>query len=258
MDIYPSTVSLGVNMGDNGSVVSNVGPGTLSYAADDSAIVGDGTISSGSSSTLYGKQFLFTASSTRCIVNVTPIPVSPVVADLKRQAYMPAGAIDETVPHNLFLQDMAGILTAGTLQLSGYVVIPAGRIVTSITMLSGTTAANGPTAQWFSLVRQSDRSVLAKTVDDTSTAWAANTFKTLALSTPFQAQTNEVCYLGVVVTASVAVPTLAGASVNTASFNSKTPAFTGTSTTGLTNPASLGATAGAITATSQSAYGYIL
>jgi hypothetical protein len=69
--------------------------------------------------------------------------------------------------------------------LAGGVLLPASaqrpRKLTRIGFKSGTTAAGTPTAQWFAIVRRSDRRILARTVDDGATAWPADTVKELLL-----------------------------------------------------------------------------
>jgi hypothetical protein len=131
------------------------------------------------------------------------------------------------------------------LRLAGGTVLPGGRAVTSVSVRSGTTALSAGTNQWFCLIDQS-LNVLAKTVDDTSVAWAANAAKTLNLSSVYTPANTIAAYVGVVVVATTPPSLLrtgGGANGNTLD---QTPKMGGTSTAGLTNPASLGATAGAI------------
>ncbi len=59
--------------------------------------------------------------------------------------------------------------------------VSAGRTLTSISFLSGTTGATNPTAQWFGLWDAS-RGKLSVTLDDAATAWAATDYKTLKLA----------------------------------------------------------------------------
>ena len=108
---------------------------------------------------------------------------------------------------------VAGNLSALTTQvmLSTAIYLYAGDVVTNLTFLSGGTAANTPTNWWFALYdTASTPALIAQTADQTSTAWAANTPKTLALSAPYTVTTSGLHYASVMVKAT-AVPTLAGA-----------------------------------------------
>lgn len=166
--------------------------------------------------------------------------------------WFPTGALDETMSR-LANISAASALTSGLLRLSGGIVIPAGEQITSITFITSG-AATTPSNQWFCLVKASNLSVLAKTVDDTTTAWGASTAKTLALSPAYTASADEAVYLGVVVVAA-GMPTILSQTVSSIA-GGVAPNIGGNSTTGLTTPASLGATAGAITATGAILYGY--
>lgn len=167
----------------------------------------------------------------------------------KQKLWLPAGAIDETIPRAL-LQNTQ-LLASGSLALFGGAVIPAGQKVTNVAFAFAT-AATSPTNAWFCLVRPSDRAVLAKTSDNGAGAIGANTVLSLPLATPYTPTTDEPVYLGAVVVAT-GMPALA-------SFNpARQPVslIAGTSTTGLTDPSSLGATAAALVALNAIAYGYL-
>lgn len=179
-----------------------------------------------------------------------------VQAERKRVLWLPTGAIDDTGNH-----DNAGSTsntTSGTLKLTGGVVIPAGQTVTTITFAANTGPVT-PTNQWFCLVRASDLAVLAKTQDDTTTAWTSGTPKTLSLaagaggSGVWTAGAETAVYLGCVTVAGTSV--VLTASALTAAAN-VAPLQTGNSTTGLTNPASLGATAAALNHVNGKPYAY--
>ncbi len=144
------------------------------------------------------------------------------------------------------------VLATGTLLLQA-IYLPAGTVVSSITCVSGATALGTGTNQWFALY-DSSLNKLAVTSDDTSTAWAADTAKTLSFSTAFVTTYSGLHYIGVMVKATT-VPTLAGTATR-ASITGLAPKLCGTSSTGLTNPASAPATAAAITAVAASIYAY--
>lgn len=90
------------------------------------------------------------------------------------------------------------------------ITLQAGDIVTNLTFRSATTAAGTPTNYWFALYSNaSTPALIAQTADQTSTAWAANTTKTLALSTAYQVTVTGVYYAAIMVKATTP-PTLAG------------------------------------------------
>lgn len=78
-----------------------------------------------------------------------------------------------------------------TTQVMASYAIPvySGDTITSLTFLSGATAAGTPTNWWFALYNDAATpALLAQTADQLTAAWAADTAKTLALTTP---QTNS-------------------------------------------------------------------
>jgi hypothetical protein len=175
------------------------------------------------------------------------------IAEQHRLAVLPSGAIDETImrtQNNI----STGAITSQRLQLGGVVLLPARQAVTSISFQAGGTPLSAGVNQWFCLVRVSDRAVLAKTVDDTSTAWSANAVKTLALSATYTPTQATLAYVGIMVNATT--PTLYGFSGSTANLG-LAPIISGFADTGLTTPASLGATAAAITASSLLIWAYV-
>lgn len=142
--------------------------------------------------------------------------------------------------------------TSGTLYMQGIVLVK-GMVVTNITWFSLTQALVTGTNQWFALF-DSSRNKLEVTADDTSTAWAANSAKTLALASPYTVTSTGWYYLGLCVVASTP-PSRAGASsLDNASFRIAAPIVGGTSNTGLTNPASCPTTANAISSLSSTSY----
>jgi hypothetical protein len=175
---------------------------------------------------------------------------------LQQRAWMPSTAVAEAGLGRFITMQSQALLTSGTLRLGAPLILPAGQTVSSISICSSTTAAGTPTNQWFCLVRQSDLAVLAKTVNDTTAAWATNALKTLSLAAAYTPNSDEAVYLGVVVTATT-VPTLIGWSVNAALIAALSPALSGNSTASLTTPDSLGATAAAVTSSSLTHWGYV-
>jgi len=86
----------------------------------------------------------------------------------------------------------------------------AGDVITNISVRSGATAAGTPTNYWLALYSDAATpALLAQTADQTTTAWAANTTKTLALSSPYTVLRTGVYWVGIMVTATTP-PTLLG------------------------------------------------
>lgn len=146
------------------------------------------------------------------------------------------------------------VLVSGRIQLAGGIVVAAGQTVTSISFLTGTTAATSPTHQWFCLTDQNGN-ILGKTTDDTNHAWGANSVKTLALSTPWTPTTDTAVNIGIVITAST-VPSLVGATSAT-STNNLTPIIAGSGDTGLTGPSSLGSSVSVFNASTVNPFCYL-
>lgn len=97
-----------------------------------------------------------------------------------------------------------GVMTSVPIFLRG------GDVITNISVRSGATAANTPTNYWLALYSAAATpALLAQTADQTSTAWAANTTKTLALATPQTITADGIYWVGIMVTATTP-PTLLG------------------------------------------------
>lgn len=126
----------------------------------------------------------------------------------------PSGVFRENVDRRI----VAGNLSALTTQvmLSAAIHLEAGDLVTNLTFLSGGTAAGTPTNWWFALYSTaSTPALLAQTADQTSTAWAADTAKTVALATAYLVPTSGIYYAAVMVKATT-VPTIAGVTLENA------------------------------------------
>ncbi|WCB94499.1 hypothetical protein DSM104299_03236 [Baekduia alba] len=182
----------------------------------------------------------------------------PSLPELKRRLWLPGAAVDDTIPRSDATSATAQALTSGTLHLAGGVVLPAGAQVTRVGFVSGSTAGATLTNQWFAIVRQADLAVLAVTVDDGATAWAANTLKELLLSAPLQLLDDTPVYLGCLVAATTP-PNLGGAPLANAVIAGLggTAKLSGTSSTGLTAPVAVGSAAGAVTATGGVPYAFV-
>lgn len=179
------------------------------------------------------------------------MPVYEPAAVDPREYTLPDGLFRESIPDGRFSRlDIASgstLLTSGTLRVVAIGLI-AGEVVTTIGTVSAD-AASSPTNQWACLLDR-DLNVLAKSTDRTTEAWGATTYKGFDGGTfPFTVTTSGLYYLGLVVVATTP-PTLRIAT-NTTGLTAIAPITVGNSTTGLTNPASLGATAAALTAISS-------
>jgi len=164
--------------------------------------------------------------------------------------YVISGMLYENINRNQCQEINTSLLSSGRLSLEA-IFLPAGTIVNNISFWSATTAAGTPTNQLFGLFDQ-NRNLLRSSVNDTSTAWAANSIKTLALTSAFTTTYSGLHYLGIMVTATT-VPTIKGftAAVGGQLANAA-PALRGTSNTGLTT--ALPATANAPAAVTTSAW----
>lgn len=108
--------------------------------------------------------------------------------------------------------DLSALTTA--VMLSVAVPIQTGELITSITFKSGATAAGTPTNYWFALYSAAG-ALLSQSADQTNTAWAANTVKTLNLAEAQRVSAAGVCYAAIMVKATTP-PTLIGHSVGIA------------------------------------------
>ncbi len=112
------------------------------------------------------------------------------------------------------LADSAGHTDHGALATGVMTSVPiylvAGDVVTNLSVVSGATAAGTPTAYWVALYdTQATPALIAQSADQTTTAWAANTVKTLALSAAYTVAKTGIYHAAVMVTATTP-PTLLG------------------------------------------------
>lgn len=157
----------------------------------------------------------------------------------------PSGALAETFPRGAGANFQAlSALTSGTLRM---VAIPLlERMPIASIAVTSVGAATTPTNQWFGLF-DGNRVALRLTADDTTTAWAGNTTKTLALTSTYTVPTSGLYYIGILVVAATP-PTLAGSSSGNGSVPNRAPILGGNTTdTALTGPPALPFTAGVIT-----------
>lgn len=165
---------------------------------------------------------------------------------------LPAVALAQTCRRNQPTAN-AVFLNTGQLSLVG-IYLRAGQVINNITFYSATTAASVPLNQWFALYDK-NRNKLAVTADNTTTAWAAETGRTLALAAPYTVPTSGMYYLGICVVASTC-PTLRS-EVSGVVVTGTAPILAGVSTTGLTDPTTAPLTAAALTASGNFPYAYV-
>ena len=160
----------------------------------------------------------------------------------------PTGMFRSNIDRSDVPSDTAAI-TSGTM-LSVPVLLFAGDVVTNLTFASGATAAGTPTHWFFALYdTAATPALIGQSADQTTTAWAANTSKTLALAAPYTVRATGWYRASVSVTAST-VPTLSGITVMTAA---SAGVVTGQIVLAQTSGSALGATAPATIASPTTA-----
>lgn len=145
------------------------------------------------------------------------------------------GALAATYDRGNFASTGTAELSTG--RLSVYSIrLPAGLLVANISFFTGGTALSVGVNQWFVLM-DSSFNKLAISADDTSTAWAANSEKKLAMGTPYTTTVSDVFFLGIMVKATT-VPNLEGLPAGSGVEFTASPKIGGPANSGLTNPAS--------------------
>ena len=161
-----------------------------------------------------------------------------------------SGTLAESIPRELCPEVNTTAPASGTLGMQA-IYLTAGQLISNITMASATTAAGTPTNYFFALY-DGNRNLLAQSANQTTTAWPANTVKTLAMTTPFRVSVSGLYYIGYFMTATT-VATLKGGTARTGGQLANTaPVIYGTSNTGLTT--TLPNPANAITGSTASLY----
>lgn len=124
------------------------------------------------------------------------------------------------------------------------IILPAGKVVSNITVVTNSTAATTPTHQLAGLY-SSTLAKLATSADGTTTAIAANSEITFAMTTPYTATDDDIFYLAVVVVSS-GNPTFSGCAGH-AALNALAPQPAFSDSTALTTalPATATVTTGA-------------
>ena len=143
------------------------------------------------------------------------------------------GTLAETMPRETCPEVNTVAPTAsGTLFMQA-IYLKAGQLVSNITASSATTAAGTPTNYFFALY-DGNRALRAVSANQTTTAWAANTVKTLAMTTPYRVPTSGLYYIGVMMTATAVITMKGGTAKTGGQLASAVPILHGTSTAALT------------------------
>jgi hypothetical protein len=201
--------------------------------------------SNGTTSVLVTRGYNGTAASSHASgVTLTPLSVGIAGVPL----FAPTGFLAETMPRQSCPEINTVVGTTGQIPMQA-IWLQAGMVVKNITFCSATTAANTPSHYCFALYTSAGV-LCGSTADQTSTAWAANTVLTLALTAAFTVPTTGIYYLAMPYVGT-GVPTLKGGTAKTdGTLQFTAPALTGVSgttyTTG-TAPATITAVAGAVT-----------
>lgn len=143
------------------------------------------------------------------------------------------GTLAETIPRELCPEVNTVAPTAsGTLFMQA-IYLKAGTLVSNITVSSATTAAGTPT-NYFAALYDGSRNLRAASANQTTTAWAANTVKTLAMTTPYRVPTSGLYYIGFFMTATTVITMKGGTAKVGGQLASSVPTLHGASSTGLT------------------------
>lgn len=147
-------------------------------------------------------------------------------------------------------------LTSATMYLTG-IWLPAGKVVTGITFVSGSTAESGGSNLWYALYK-SDLTFMAQATSNTgAAAFAANTAFRMALTAAQTCPYSGLYYLGIcVVGTSMTLLNSVAASANAnGGITGMTPIVAATSSTALTGTAP--SPAGALTAIANCLYAFV-
>ncbi len=113
---------------------------------------------------------------------------------------LPSGQqiVAETVPRRTVTSATPGIVSG--MVVAGAIFLKAGTVVRNITFFKGTTAGATLTSTRYWLCTSDDATatsytIRAQTAEDTSTSWAASTFRRLALLSPYTVPSDGLYYL---------------------------------------------------------------
>lgn len=148
--------------------------------------------------------------------------------------YGPTGTLAESIDRSICAEVNATIPTAsGTLFMQA-IFLATGTLVSNIMWHSATTAGASITSYRLGLY-DINRNLLATSADQGSAAWAANTMKTLAMTTPYLIPTSGIYYIGMYMTATTIITSKGNTAKTGGQLAAQAPILHGTSTTGITN-----------------------
>ena len=149
------------------------------------------------------------------------------------------GTLAETMPRETCPEVNSTIGATGTLFLQA-IYLKSGQTVSNITIFSATTAAATTTNLFFALY-DGNRNLVAQSANQGAYTWAANTQKTLAMTTPYKVPTSGLYYVGLLQVATTIATIKGGTAKTGGQLAGAVPILHGTSSTGLTtslpNPA---------------------
>lgn len=156
-----------------------------------------------------------------------------------------------SLPRHMADTDLGALTTQ--VMLSAAIVLQKDDLVTSLTFRSGGTPAGTPTNWWFALYSAAATpALLGQTADQTSTAWAADEEKTVALAVPQRIAAAGVYYASIMMKATTPI-SVAGHAVDHAELS--TGILTGQKLLAATSGSALTDTAPATIATPTAVVG---
>ena len=180
------------------------------------------------------------------------MPVNPGFGELGRDYFMRDPSILGETFSRLGQVNTATNLASGTLQMTA-MYLPANVTIGHLATCSGSSSISSPTHWWFGLYDGS-LNQLAVTADQTSTAWALNSYKSLAVatiasgaSTTFTTTYTGLHYFGILAAWSVSGINIMGVSQTGVGLTTQVPILCGISDLAQTTPPGFPHTATTIT-----------
>jgi hypothetical protein len=144
-----------------------------------------------------------------------------------------AGTVLESMSRNSAVNGAIAINSGAMSLVLG--TIPAGKTLSTLTVVSGSTAGATLNNQWMAVFRKDTGALLSVTDDKTTAAWAANTAKTFTLVTPQAGGANGLDIAIAIMVNATTTPSLYGANVATA-VSGLSPVLSWRTGVGMTTP----------------------
>lgn len=170
------------------------------------------------------------------------VAATAIINSLSPAVIAPAGAtisiVGGNIPRSQATTDLTTPLSTGVMRVTP-VYLQAGQVVTNISFCSAAQAATATIANWWFALYSPALALLRQTADQTTGAWAANTIKTLALSSPYTIATAGNYLAAIMFKTSGTCPTLWGVNAGNAAImaNSQNGTSSGSLTTTAPDPA---------------------